>query len=652
MLLLAACRPGELADDGTGFAIAPPPAFVAQPGEAVSQPVTLHSLSRSAQTISLSTAPPFDVSPRTLSLEGGASADVTVTFAPLALGTVEGTLTAGAQRAALEGTAVTCARDGAACSTACIVGGTCRDGACVGDARSCDDGDACTVDLCDSATGCAHAAVQCEAAAGPCSAAFCDPVTGCATRPAEDGTKCGDSDCATSHVCLAGSCVERATPEGAACGEASPCQDPGTCRGQSCVRPPARALEPVWSYAAPGGYWNFDFPGVADTDGNLYWWESQSGSVAQADDHVLVSVDADGGVRFRAPLGIVPEPQWDGAPGLIQLSGDLVLIAEYSGLFTSTAARIQAYERTSGALAWSHDFLADARAADPCPPAGSWQGAQIMPPASDGNGGLFVKVDRWCGDGEAAGFDLFHADALTGDATWIASGPNNFGLVVADALGNAYAATDLSEVTSWDRGGHERWRHTWLYGFDFAWHPLGVYGDLLVVGNRAVELSTFAVTATYVPAGWAALHGSAPIITDTWFGVFTMAVNDAPTFEVHDASTGRVLGEVPLAGAIGASQPILTRDGTVLVTTEPGRGSPSVFLNGLGTTSVRFSCALDIPPGLLGSPTLRHGRYTLGVQDQESGASGVYAFDLPGAEPAEHGWVTSAGKMTKESRPR
>src|SRR5205823_2461177 len=161
---------------------------------------------------------------------------------------------------------------------------------------------------------------------------------------------------------------------------------------------------------------------VVDADGNLYWWESQSGSVAQPIDQMLVSVDADGNLRFRAPLDIVPEPLWEGAPGVLLLAGDLLLLAEYSGDFTATTARL-----------------------------------------------------------------------------------------AADEHGAAYAQTGESELTSWDRDGHERWRQSWPHHFSPAWQPMGVYGRHLVVGDLVVDLATLAGATPYVPAQWTAVHGTAPI---------------------------------------------------------------------------------------------------------------------------------------------
>lgn len=116
---------------------------------------------------------------------------------------------------------IAAAPDGAACEDACLTGASCRAGRCVGDARSCDDRDACTVDLCASDTGCTHAARVCPAPADPCRVARCDPQAGCVESDVADGTACGTSDCALAHVCIAGACVQRPVPASAACAVSS-----------------------------------------------------------------------------------------------------------------------------------------------------------------------------------------------------------------------------------------------------------------------------------------------------------------------------------------------------------------------------------------------------------------------------------------------
>ena len=73
---------------------------------------------------------------------------------------------------------------------------------------SCDDGNDCTLDVCDPKTGCKHSdagATLCDDG-NPCQEATCDPAEGvCRSKPREDGVLCGDAgDC--SKQCYHGQC--------------------------------------------------------------------------------------------------------------------------------------------------------------------------------------------------------------------------------------------------------------------------------------------------------------------------------------------------------------------------------------------------------------------------------------------------------------
>src|SRR4029079_11865889 len=74
---------------------------------------------------------------------------------------------------------------------------------------SCDDGDPCTVDRCDSAVGeCVHPAVVCDDFS-TCTVDSCEPGWGCRFAPIPDGTSCGITDpCMSPSVCQAGECVQ------------------------------------------------------------------------------------------------------------------------------------------------------------------------------------------------------------------------------------------------------------------------------------------------------------------------------------------------------------------------------------------------------------------------------------------------------------
>ncbi len=134
---------------------------------------------------------------------------------------------------------------------ACTEGDQCSGGQCVGTALvDCDDGNPCTKDSCAPATGCAHAIVagpcddgsactlndKCingECVPGPladcndgnpCTTDTCDPATGCAHGNSNDA--CDDKNaCTTGDHCEAGVCVY---------GGLVNCDDGNVCTTDSC----------------------------------------------------------------------------------------------------------------------------------------------------------------------------------------------------------------------------------------------------------------------------------------------------------------------------------------------------------------------------------------------------------------------------------
>ena len=87
---------------------------------------------------------------------------------------------------------------------------------------TCDDGNACTSDSCDSATGCVHSAVVCDDH-NPCTTDSCDPASGCVFAN-DDLNTCTDNDLCTTDACVSGACVS--TPIG--------CDDGNACTADSC----------------------------------------------------------------------------------------------------------------------------------------------------------------------------------------------------------------------------------------------------------------------------------------------------------------------------------------------------------------------------------------------------------------------------------
>jgi len=84
--------------------------------------------------------------------------------------------------------------------------GQCATGACVSPKAGCDDGNACTIDLCSPAKGCAHVAPTAAACDDglACTDSSCDPATGCVHAP-------NDKPCPDCRTLLA---VRPATPTG------------------------------------------------------------------------------------------------------------------------------------------------------------------------------------------------------------------------------------------------------------------------------------------------------------------------------------------------------------------------------------------------------------------------------------------------------
>jgi hypothetical protein len=182
--------------------------------------------------------------------------------------------------------------DGATCAAAdqCLTGGTCQAGRCVGTARSCDDHDACTIDVCQPEVGCVYLPRTCEGD-GVCHVGSCDPVAGCTTQLADDGTPCGAvRTCVAAQVCIEGRCVLRRPPDGFICAEESPCNAAGHCRGDVCVQPPEQVMAATWSLDVP----------------------ELDGGPAEAWSDLLVS--ADGGVTVSSYFMSVPTLNINRAP--------------------------------------------------------------------------------------------------------------------------------------------------------------------------------------------------------------------------------------------------------------------------------------------------------------------------------------------------
>ncbi len=120
---------------------------------------------------------------------------------------------------------------------------------CRQDPRECEDGNACTDDVCDMESGqCRHTDKRCNDN-NPCTMDSCDPAVGC-TAPAvacdpSKGDKdpcvnqpgCNDGNpCALRFFCQAGVCAFEAAADGTACLVQGDLCQPGACAGGKCVK--------------------------------------------------------------------------------------------------------------------------------------------------------------------------------------------------------------------------------------------------------------------------------------------------------------------------------------------------------------------------------------------------------------------------------
>lgn len=88
----------------------------------------------------------------------------------------------------------------------------------------CDDGNACTEDLCVDGA-CVHEPVICPDDGEECTAEFCDPATGCGSTNVADGTSCSGG----VGVCQAGVCVA------SGCTSNDDCDDDNACTTDFCI---------------------------------------------------------------------------------------------------------------------------------------------------------------------------------------------------------------------------------------------------------------------------------------------------------------------------------------------------------------------------------------------------------------------------------
>ncbi|MBM4343977.1 MAG: hypothetical protein FJ100_11465 [Deltaproteobacteria bacterium] len=124
----------------------------------------------------------------------------------------------------------------------CTGDDSCANGACQGSkAKVCDDGNACTVDLCDPKTGCAvksaDPGVACDDDANPCTVDQCQNGK-CAHTPAPGTVACADDgNVCTLDQCSNGTCAHPAAPGTVACADDGNACTLDQCANGQCDHP-------------------------------------------------------------------------------------------------------------------------------------------------------------------------------------------------------------------------------------------------------------------------------------------------------------------------------------------------------------------------------------------------------------------------------
>lgn len=249
IVFIGCSRPAVVTPDSPGLRLSPAAVDFGRVwvGVEARRPLELQNPGRASEPVSLSAIGPFEVGGFPERVSGGEVVTGWVSIVASGPGALEGTVEAGTSQVTLRAQAeaipscqssgpcrvssfdleagACVERDAANDSTctasfACFASATCQAGVCVGAATTCDDGNACTQDVCGE-SGCLHleAALSCPVPSNPCQAPACDSRAGCTTIEAVDGTPCGRRTCDTASVCIAGACVVRPAPQTQSCTE-------------------------------------------------------------------------------------------------------------------------------------------------------------------------------------------------------------------------------------------------------------------------------------------------------------------------------------------------------------------------------------------------------------------------------------------------
>lgn len=686
-LCLEACRcggPGLVEGEG-GLRVAPERLAFGEVWRGADRRLSLSltNTGRAATDVSFELAAPFSLANAPATVAGAAEQPLEVRFAPTTVGDFVGELAVThdgvttrvplsgqgvepppcepslCRTARLEPESGACLQtplaDGTACASSCLVG-ACQAGTCVGTPRGCDDGDACTTDLCHAVEGCQHTPVRC-AAAGPCSSPFCSADAGCVDAPAPDGTPCGPATCAEANVCIGGACVARQVPEGAPCGVESLCQPRGRCVAQRCDQPDASVIPREWSYASPSSN-SIGLVGlVADPPGNLYTVECASiggfgGGVFLAQCHAL-SFSPTGQLRWRTPF-----PRQSNT-GLGSLSDALTVAGETLVSWVERSF-VSAFELSTGAHRWTVDLRSLGAF-----PANSY--VRIHSLAWDGGNRLTLAAESFAPS--SAGSAVVVLELRTGAVLGLQVLPGQGFSLVQSRRGDTYVAHSVQglqlreAVSAFDRTGAVQWQRVVPIGTTLRVRQLQATHQDQVLLTRREQLELVDTTSGALAKSGTLDGGvfSAPVWSDRRLFTIVQACATPPCrsfaeFEYRFTSIDPVSlaqHEAPLSRPFTFSPLWLTQRDAALFATW---ALPGVELNEYDAEArLLMRCPLELERlrQLGGGPVLTNGRYAmLTRRDGSSGAQQLDVWVLPGYRPATSGWVSPGGGPGHDGRAR
>lgn len=504
--------------------------------------------------------------------------------------------------------------DGAPCESgnACMVEERCLGGSCIGTARSCDDGDLCSVKACDPDLGCVAQPIHCPEPEEPCRVAICDPKTGCGSAVAPDGTPCGPADCSGAHVCWNGTCREAPVPDGFPC--TTDCGS-GGCKGGKCHREEGDVLTLAWSLSVDGVE-ALTFPGLVDDFGNLYWFEMpECNDEADGDANCLVgsflvSATPDGFERYRIFVSGFVSGGSDAFERIAWVGGDL---------WVANHGSLRAYATLDGELRWAIDL----------------RDLGFEEHASIRLRGLVRTTDGALAHLEVDEDPRFVVLSAGGglEASWGFAAGETPSLPIADAAGHLYVSVESGakrEVVAFGTSGDELWRRPSLGGGV----PLAVSSGVLLVGGEGALHAYRSSDGDHL-GGWDVAPEAVVLSLQRGYLLELGASGGLIALNPND----RTLAPVPLgASELLVGEPSLSNEQKALFLAAGEVGDmEGWFFAEAGPAGDPRLCLM---PGL----DAPHRRWTLAMGRLcVATETAVLCYELPKADLAVEGWITPWG---------